>query len=91
MLWIDVTWYGFIQTLITSVTGMSLIGAGMIGFCLAPMKWWERIGFGIAGLMLVDPGTLTDIIGLAMGAALVAFQWRQKKAGVVSTAKAYEA
>src|SRR5512139_1563971 len=35
MLWIDVTWYGFIQTLITSVTGMSLIGAAMIGFCMA--------------------------------------------------------
>ena len=91
MLWIDVTWYGFIQTLVTSVTGMSLIGAGVIGFFLAPMKWWERIGFFVAGLLLVDPGTLTDIMGIALGGALVAFQWRQKKAGVVSTATAWDA
>jgi TRAP transporter 4TM/12TM fusion protein len=91
MLWINVTWYGFIQTLITSLTGMSLIGAGMIGFFLAPMKWWERVGFGFAGLMLVDPGTLTDIIGLAIGGAGIVYQWRQKKAGVVSTAVAYDA
>jgi TRAP transporter 4TM/12TM fusion protein len=91
MLWIDVTWYGFLQTLITSVTGMSLIGAGVIGFFLAPMKWWERIGFFVAGLLLVDPGTLTDILGMALGGALIAFQWRQKKAGVVSTATAWDA
>jgi TRAP transporter 4TM/12TM fusion protein len=91
ILWIDTTWYSLIQNLLTSCGGMTFIGAGMIGFFFAPMKWWERVGFFAAGLMLVDPGTLTDIIGLALGGALLVFQWRQKKAGVVSTATAWDA
>ena len=91
MLWINVTWYEFTQTLITSVTGMSLIGAAIIGFFFAPMKWWERLGMVVAGLMLVDPGTLTDVIGLLLGGGLGFYSWRQKQAGVVSTATAADA
>jgi TRAP transporter 4TM/12TM fusion protein len=91
MLWIDTTWYGLIQTLVTSCGGMTFIGAAMIGFFFAPMKWWERCGFFIAGLLLVDPGTLTDIVGIGVGGLLVFYQWRQKKAGVVSTATAMDA
>jgi len=91
MLWIDVTWYGFIQTLVTSLMGMTFIGAAVISFFLAPMKWWERVAFFIAGLLLVDPGTMTDVIGLVVGGALVFYQWRRKLAGVVSTATAMDA
>jgi len=30
------------------------------------MRWWERVGFIVGGLLLIDPGTWTDIIGLGM-------------------------
>jgi len=91
MLWIGTTWYGMIQTLITSCTGMTAIGAAMIGFFVAPMNWLERILFIIGGLLLVDPGTVTDIMGLGLLAACVANQYRKKRAGVVSTATAADA
>ena len=55
------------------------IGAAMIGYCLTHMKWWERIGFAIAGLMLIDPGTLTDIIGVAMLGIGLFYQWQKSK------------
>jgi TRAP transporter 4TM/12TM fusion protein len=91
MLWIGTTWYGMMQTLITSCAGMTAIGAAMIGFFVAPMNWLERILFIIGGLLLVDPGTVTDIMGLVLLAGCVANQYRKKRVGVVSTATAADA
>jgi len=91
MLWIGTTWYGMIQTLITSCAGMTAIGAAMIGFFVAPMNWFERILFVIGGLLLVDPGTVTDIMGLVLLTGCIAYQYRKKRAGVVSTATTADA
>jgi TRAP transporter 4TM/12TM fusion protein len=78
MLWINTTWYGIIQTLLTSCIGMTAIGASMIGFFYARMNWLERGIFFIGGLMLVDPGTATDLIGMAVIAAACLYQWKKK-------------
>ena len=91
MLWVGTTWYSLIQTLITSCSGMTAIGAAMIGFFYAPMNWLERGLFFIGGLMMVHPGTLTDVVGMGLLALCVFYQWRKKKAGVVSTATAADA
>jgi TRAP transporter 4TM/12TM fusion protein len=91
MLWVGTTWYSLIQTLVTSCSGMTAIGAAMIGFFYAPMSWLERGLFFIGGLMMVHPGTVTDVIGLGLLGGCVFYQWRKKKAGVVSTATAADA
>jgi TRAP-type uncharacterized transport system fused permease subunit len=66
---------------------MAGVGAAMIGYCLAPMRWWERILFAVAGLMLIDPGTITDLIGMVMLAVGLVYQWRKsqslKKTGLL--------
>jgi TRAP transporter 4TM/12TM fusion protein len=79
MLLIGTTPFTLIQNLITACGGMFGIGVAMIGYCLTHMKWWERIGFAIAGLMLIDPGTLTDIIGVAMLGIGLFYQWQKSK------------
>ena len=91
MLWINTTWYAMIQTLVTSCAGMTAIGAAMIGYFVAPMNWIERVLFVAGGLLLVDPGTITDIMGIGLLALCVANQYRKKRAGVVSTATAADA
>jgi TRAP transporter 4TM/12TM fusion protein len=91
MLWVGATWHGMIQTLITSCVGMTAIGAAMIGYFVAPMNWLERILFFGGGILLVDPGTVTDLIGLGLLAACAANQYRKKRAGAVSTATASDA
>jgi UPF0716 family protein affecting phage T7 exclusion len=58
----------------------------MIGFCVAPMNWFERIWFGIGGLMLIDPGLVTDVIGVAMLAVGLYFQYRKKRVWVAAGA-----
>jgi TRAP transporter 4TM/12TM fusion protein len=79
MLLIGTTLYTLTQNLITACCGMFGVGAAMIGFCLAPMRWWERIWFMVGGLMLIDPGTLTDVIGIAMLSIGLLYQWTRSK------------
>lgn len=78
MLLIGTTAMGLVQNLVTASFGMFGAGVAMIGFCLAPMTWYERAWFFAGGLLMIDPGTLTDLVGLGMLAAGVFIQWRKK-------------
>lgn len=80
MLLINTTVFSLAQNLITSCAGMFGVGVAMIGFCMANMRWYERVWFFLGGLLLIDPGTLTDFIGLAMLGGGIFYQWRKKKA-----------
>ena len=80
MLLINTTPLLLIQNLITASCGMYGVGAAMIGFCLAPMNWVERAVFFGAGLLLIDPGALTDLAGLSILALCMANQVRKKRA-----------
>jgi TRAP transporter 4TM/12TM fusion protein len=84
MVLIGTTPYLLSLNLVTACGGMFGIGAAMIGFCVAPMNWFERIWFAIAGLMLIDPGIVTDIIGIMMLAAGLVIQYRKKRVWVAA-------
>jgi len=79
MLLIGTTPLGLAQNLVTASLGMFGAGVSMIGFCLAPMTWYERVWFFAGGLLMIDPGTLTDLVGLGILAAGVFIQWRKRK------------
>ena len=76
MLLIGTTPFALAQNLITASCGMFGVGVAMIGYCLASMNRWERIWFIIGGLLLINPGTLTDALGMAMLATGLLYQWR---------------
>jgi TRAP transporter 4TM/12TM fusion protein len=84
MLLIGTTPWGLTQNMVTACLGMFGVGAAMIGFCVAPMNWFERIWFAIAGLMLIDPGMVTDVIGILMLTAGMIIQYRKKKVWVAA-------
>jgi TRAP-type uncharacterized transport system fused permease subunit len=88
---VNATALTIIQTLITSCVGMTAIGAAMIGFFWSPMSWVERILFFAGGLMMVDPGVFTDLIGIVLLAACLGYQRYKKRKGIVSTATAADA
>lgn len=62
------------QVVLTSSVGMFLIAAGMIGYMLRDLNWGVRIVCIAAGLMLIHPGTLTDIIGIGVLVVVLVFQ-----------------
>lgn len=80
ILMIDVTPMGLIQPIVTSVIGMIGLSAAMIGYFVAPTNAFERVMFFIGGICMIDPGAVTDLIGLVILGILVFLQFRRKKA-----------
>ena len=79
LLLINTTFSGVAWSTLTAIVGMVGISVAMIGYGIRHTNILQRILFFVAGLMLVDPGTLTDIIGAAMLVALFGWQKMQNK------------
>lgn len=75
LLMVNATTAEVIVTAVAAVVGMWGLGMAMIGYWYTDIHWLVRIvSFG-AGLMLIDPGLLTDAIGAAI---LVGIYFLQK-------------
>ena len=75
MLFIDVTGpMEVILIVITALVGIFGISAGLEGFILRSMNWIQRIVCAAGGLLLIIPGLVTDIIGIALVALVVLWQ-----------------
>ena len=75
MLLIDVTPLGVIQIIITSLFGIFGVAAAMNGYLYRKLNWAARIAICVAGLMMMDPGFVTDVIGIALMAVIVLIQY----------------
>ena len=75
MLLIDATPILIVQMIITSLIGMAAVSAAVEGWLLGKANWIERLLFLGGGLLMIDPSTLTDIIGILILALLVASQF----------------
>ncbi len=50
---------------VASTLGIVMLGAGLIGYFVAPLRRWER-GLLLAGsLLLIFPGVISDVLGIA--------------------------
>ncbi|WP_144461032.1 TRAP transporter permease [Siminovitchia fortis] len=81
LLMIDTTVPYLIWMVFTAFTGMIGIGAGIIGFWYRKLYWFERIIAVVAGLMLMYPEGMSDIIGLVLFVAMIATQMFTKNKG----------
>ena len=81
LLMIDTTIPYLIWMLFTAFTGMLAIGAGIIGFWYRKLYWYERIIAIVAGLMLMYPEGMSDIIGLVLFIAMLTVQIFTKNKG----------
>ena len=60
-----------ISVAISAIIGVAIMSAGFQGWLLWKLNWLERIVFIAGGLLMFIPGTLTDITGLVIAAALL--------------------
>jgi TRAP-type uncharacterized transport system fused permease subunit len=79
LLMINTTYLDIVQMTISAVLGMVGVGAAVEGWYWTRMTWWERILGLVAGLLLIDPGTVTDIIGIVLLAFVTAIQYRKAR------------
>ncbi len=75
---IDVTPLEIIKALVTSIIGMIGVGAAIAGYLVRRCSYWERAVLFAGGVMLVDPGTLTDAIGIVV--VSLVFLWQKVRA-----------
>ena len=81
MVFVDTTVLEVIAIVVTSLVGMFAISMALEGFYRGALPAVLRVVAAAGGLMLIYPGTLTDVIGVVLVGAVIAFQIiRSKKA-----------
>ena len=79
MLLIDTDGIGVVMIVITSFIGMFAISAALEGYTIRPVNMVTRILCAVAGLMMLYPGTVTDIIGVVIIAGIICLELIQGK------------
>ena len=82
MLFIDTNAIQVVSIIITSLIGIFAISAGIRGYAFRNMNAIERILIILGGLCLIDPKTITDIIGLLTVGILIVLQLKTRKAKI---------
>lgn len=72
---VDVTPLALIVALVTAIVGMMAVSSSMIGFFMRKMNMIERIILFSAGLMLITPNRLIDVVGIV----IVVMMWIVQK------------
>ena len=81
-------WWEVAQICVSALLGIFAIAASLNGFLYKKIHWVLRIVLAIGGLGMMIPGTLTDVVGLVLVAAVIAYQKisAKKHGGPVVTA-----
>lgn len=74
MLLIDASWLDIVQIILTSVIGMVGIAAALEGYFTRHAHLLQRLMFLAGGLLLIEPGLATDILGVAIIAVPIVWQ-----------------
>ncbi len=77
--------FDIILIIISSLIGIFGVSAALEGYILCNMTWYERVISIIGGLLLIYPGLVTDLVGIALVAGVVVIQiLNRKKANVAA-------
>jgi TRAP transporter 4TM/12TM fusion protein len=72
---------------LTASLGVWFLCISTVGFFQKDLALWERAIMFISGLLLIDPGHMTDIIGIILGFAFLIFRcWTFKSSRVATKA-----
>ncbi|MGM8364561.1 TRAP transporter permease [Virgibacillus sp. W0181] len=75
---VDVTPVNLVFSVLTAMLGMMGVSSAMIGFFIDNSKWWERIIMLLAGIVLILPGLVGNIIGIVLIGSIWFLQKRRK-------------
>lgn len=84
MLFINTTVPEVILICITSFIGIFAVSSALSGYFLHNMRWYERIVSVVGGLLLIYPGIVTDVIGVALVGVVLVIQAITKKKNVIN-------
>ena len=79
MLMIDTGFAAVLVIAVTAFTGLFSVSAALEGYCFSEMNPVIRLVLAAGGLMMIYPGTLTDIAGVVLAAAALVFHYLSAK------------
>jgi TRAP-type uncharacterized transport system fused permease subunit len=75
MLFVDTTAWEVITISVTSFVGIFAVAAALEGYLFHHMPWYLRVLSAVGGLMLIYPGTVTDIVGITLVGLMTLIQY----------------
>ena len=75
----DVTVWSVASITISATLGMLSIASGFMGYLIHDLKWISRIALIAGGLLMIIPGTVSDLAGFAVLAAIFVLQTIENK------------
>jgi TRAP transporter 4TM/12TM fusion protein len=79
-------WHVSLLALASASVGCLCLAAGLHGYLLAPARMWERAMLVAAAVLLIKPGWITDLVGLALLAAVAAVQLPRRREALTKPA-----
>jgi TRAP transporter 4TM/12TM fusion protein len=67
-------WPFVLWSVVTATVGVICLAGSLFGWLLAHASAWQRVLLFVAAMCLIKPGLITDVIGLALLAAVAAAQ-----------------
>ena len=69
-----------ITSSVTAIVGVICCAAGLMGYLKRECTWWERFLLLAAAALLIKPGYITDVMGLALLGFVLVVQYRGRRA-----------
>ena len=79
LLMVDATPLALVSVTLTALLGMIAISSALCGFLADHCRPYERILLIIAGLLMIKPGGITDLVGLILFVVILVMQYRRAK------------
>jgi TRAP transporter 4TM/12TM fusion protein len=77
-------WPTIIWATFTAMIGVMLFAGGLHGYLIGPSTWWQSVLLVVAGLLLIEPGLKTDVIGAILAVAVIAHQTMTRRAALLA-------
>ena len=75
-------WTTIASSILSGILGVVCLAAGLMGYLRSPCRPWERVLLVIAALLLIKPGYVSDLVGLAVLGGLVLLNMGRARIGV---------
>lgn len=79
LLMVDATPLALVSVTLSALLGMIAISSALCGFLADHCRPYERILLIIAGLLMIKPGGITDLVGLVLFVVILVMQYRRAK------------
>jgi TRAP transporter 4TM/12TM fusion protein len=80
-------WKTVLSSCVSAVIGVILFAGGLNGYLITATRPWQRVLLVAGGLLLIKPGLISDLIGVAVVAVVITTQLMARRAARLAVAR----